>query len=1593
MVGLREDLTAQLDQTQAELAQARAQIATLEAQLAQCLSTAIRDARILQYIAEYSWDAFVLVNDRGTIEYVSPAITRLLGYSVPEYIQLGINELTHPDDRLLAGTLLQELLATPDEHRTFEIRGRHKAGHWLWLEMTAVNYLHNPDLHAILVNSRDITERKTTQLELQATVERYRLLSDSITDALFVLALDDAGTPGQLLEVNESACQLLGYSREELLQLNLVAIDAPDSPTPKQTILQRLQNGEQVSFEQIHLGRNGSRIPVEVHARMGMIQGKNVIISLAHDISRRKLAEQELRRFEAVIRQTDDAVVITDAPTQQKPTILFANDAFTRITGYNQQEALEQKVNILQFSGTSVETHEEVCALHAVLLRGEVYRGTTHSYHKQGMPLTLQWSITPLVDQQATVTHFVAIIRDITAQEQQVAQLQAAKSDLQAYQASLNGILDTMEDALVSLSLPDQQLIYASASFTQIFGYPLQRFLSEPLFFQQIVHPDDLAITLAARQRVLQDGFVELVHRIILPDGQVRWLQRRAWMNYNADGRPIRLNDSARDITAQKQADEALRQSETYLRSLVDSQTAFNLRVNMQGKITYCNNRYIKHFGWAAPALIGSPALQTILPEDHAKVQAVIGQCLAQVGMPVQAEIRKPTQTGGYLWTIWEFIAVPNQDGIVDEVQCVGFDITQQKLAEAELRASEKRYRQMFELHGLPKLIIDPANGRILDANPAAGQFYGYAVAVLKTLTIFDVNLSPLDEVQTKMAKAAAATMLSCEFVHRGANGGPRNVEIFTGPVESEGKHLLYSIITDTTEKQRAQGALQEAHDLLEARVIERTAELEKVMNRLEAIFNHSGDAILLLDIERGIQQANHAFDAHFAQAGDNYIGRQLSSFFQPLSELDLAATIAEVARTHQTHHVEAQATQANGLPLDVEISVAPVNRSAQAVTNIVCIIRDITERKKAELTIAEERNLLRTLIDAVPDFIYVKDRDHRLVLNNVAHARSIGYTTPAAAVGKSDADLFPPAMAAKFYVDEVQIFQSGLPILATEERSLAQDGSLMWALTTKVPLRNLKGECIGIVGITHNISQLKETEEALRYHEQQARDAQKMLQLVLDTIPVSVFWKDCASVYQGCNRIFADDAGLRHTADIVGRRDEDLPWLTSETTIIKADDHAVMTSGLPKLAYEETISTATGKQLLIQTNKLPLRNEANHVIGVLGAYVDITEHKATEDALRASEEKFRQLIESAPIATIITEATGDIVLVNRQAEQLFGYSRQELIGHCVDLLVPTEARTTHGRHRTTYTTVPEKRRAMLMELQGQRKDNTVFPLDLQLSYIEMEPAPLVMSFILDTTERKQAEGALKQALAQEKELGELKSRFVSMASHEFRTPLTVILANTETLSHYRHKMNPTQIDARLVKIRQQVIYMKEIMEDVLQLARIQAGHVEFHPLTGDLDSLCQEITEEFDGQAAYRDRIVYQCTTAPVLTAFDRRLMRQIISNLLLNALKYSAAEKLINLTLTHDDNQVCLQVRDEGIGIPPDDLKHLFEPFHRATNVGTISGTGLGLSITKQAVELHGGTITPVSQVGSGTTFTVTLPKGVVIGAEPSDDSNIIA
>jgi signal transduction histidine kinase len=214
------------------------------------------------------------------------------------------------------------------------------------------------------------------------------------------------------------------------------------------------------------------------------------------------------------------------------------------------------------------------------------------------------------------------------------------------------------------------------------------------------------------------------------------------------------------------------------------------------------------------------------------------------------------------------------------------------------------------------------------------------------------------------------------------------------------------------------------------------------------------------------------------------------------------------------------------------------------------------------------------------------------------------------------------------------------------------------------------------------------------------------------------------------------------------------------------------------------------------------------------------------------------------------------------------------------------------------------------------------------------------------------------------------------MASHEFRTPLASILLVAESLSFYRQKMTDEQIEQRLSNLREQVDHLRDIMDDVLQLSRLQARRAEFNPVDLDFDGLCRSVLDEFQSRPDFTHRLLYHCAAALPEVPLDKRLMRQIISNLVSNAIKYSPVDKTVSVRLGYTGDRLVLMVHDEGIGIPEADQKHLFEPFHRASNVGTISGTGLGLVIVKESVELHGGTIRVESQVDSGTTIIVTIP-----------------
>nr|WP_295767883.1 PAS domain S-box protein [Rhodoferax sp.] len=372
--------------------------------------------------------------------------------------------------------------------------------------------------------------------------------------------------------------------------------------------------------------------------------------------------------------------------------------------------------------------------------------------------------------------------------------------------------------------------------------------------------------------------------------------------------------------------------------------------------------------------------------------------------------------------------------------------------------------------------------------------------------------------------------------------------------------------------------------------------------------------------------------------------------------------------------------------------------------------------------------------------------------------------------------------------------------------------------------------------------------------------------------------------------------------------------------------------------------------------------------------FSDVTERKqAHEELQRASSE--REAILHNALVGIVLSVDRHNQWVNDKFAAMVGYSREELIGVPSAMLHPD---------REVWTQLGREQRAALVATstssgvrQLKRRNGELFWVHMEGQCVRRnDPDAGVIWTFLDITERLNAEHDTQVALEQQKELNNLRSRFVAMTSHEFRTPLSTILSSAELLKYYDERL-PKPEKLEIIKtIEDGVQRMKRMLDRVLLLGKVEAHMLEFRPHPVDLFQVCEELVEDARAQHPQSHSDI---TTDFSVTAsnclFDEKLLHHIFGNLLSNALKYSPGGGTVDFLITSEGAQTVFEVSDRGIGIPQDEIPHLFESFHRASNVGDIQGTGLGLAIVKNAVDLHGGTISVTSTPGLGTTFTVRL------------------
>ncbi|MCI0746353.1 MAG: PAS domain S-box protein, partial [Verrucomicrobia subdivision 3 bacterium] len=896
---------------------------------------------------------------------------------------------------------------------------------------------------------------------------------------------------------------------------------------------------------------------------------------------------------------------------------------------------------------------------------------------------------------------------------------------------------------------------------------------------------------------------------------------------------------------------------------------------------------------------------------------------------------------------------------------------------------NESMFRQMFERSADAMFLSDPRREIFVDCNQAAVEMMR-ASAKEQLLMMNPAALSPefQPDGRSSRERVHEDTILALsrgshrfEWRARRMDGTEFSVEVLLTPVQTRENMFVAAVCRDITERKRAEHQLLDLTQTLERRVDERTAELSASEARFRALVEHAPEAIVVYSVDTGrfLFGNQHACDLYGVPMSElpKLSPADVSPEFQPGGR-----------RTSDLVREKVRGVMEGGISVFEWVHKRPGDRlintevrllrlPAEGRTLIRASIIDDTERKVAERALRESEAKYRALFEGASQGVVLHDK-HQILEVNPAAVRILGRRFAHEILGKHPSEFSPPVQPngessdalARQYIDECLTRGSArFDWLACDPtgREIPLEVSL-----TRI---EWSGRQVIQAFIT-DITERKRAQAALA--ESEAR-----FSAAFHASPAFL------GIFNGSDgRIdLANDAYLNWLGypreEVIGRTCLELGlWEnTDERDSVLKDLQTIGSIRQRECRWRNRRGECSTILLSIEPIKV------NGTPRMLSMVVDITQRKRAEEDLRASEARLREsearfsaAFHASPVITAIARASdGTFVLANDAFLNWAGYERDEVLGRTAIELGIWENAEERNRFWD------EVRSAGSVRARECRLRNRCGRYSTMLAsgaVIALNGEDHFLGILLDITQRKQIEAELHRTLSREKELSQLKSNFVSMVSHEFRTPLGIIQSSAELLRDFHGRMQPAERDEQLESISRNARRMAGMMEEVLVLSRLDAGKLDFQPAVLDLNIFCRRVVDEVLSATNRRCLIELSTSSVPSKAKADERLLAHIFTNLLSNAVKYSEAGASVHFIVQRNGSDAVCVIRDKGIGISEEDQQHLFKAFHRGSNVGTLPGTGLGLLLVKRCADLHGGKVQVHSRIGEGTTVTVTLP-----------------
>ncbi|MBV8585594.1 MAG: PAS domain S-box protein [Verrucomicrobia bacterium] len=1018
----------------------------------------------------------------------------------------------------------------------------------------------------------------------------------------------------------------------------------------------------------------------------------------------------------------------------------------------------------------------------------------------------------------------------------------------------------------------------------------------------------------------------------------------------------------ASQIAEHLNMETALPASEDRLQDILDNSTAIVTVKDLQLRYVLVNREYEQRFLIQRDQIYGKSDFD-LHPGDVAEIVRTNDRQVIESGIPIQFELAIPFPDGERHFVVVKFL-LRDRSGKPYGVCGVSTDVTELKRAE-EFQARRARQAALrADIHAAFSVGAGKALTTMLQQSAEA--IVRHLDAAFARIWTFNVHENVLElrasagmytNLDGEHARIAVGDLkigliarerkphLTNDVFNDDRISHPEwarreGMQAFAGyPLLVEGR--LVGVLAMFARKSLGQDTiegLETVADTIAQNIERKRAEraLHESEARFRIFFEHSADAMLLLDPQTfRYVEANEAAARLFgvtnreslrgAGPGDRWPERQPDG---RLSE-EKARELVEIALRQGSHRFEWFTRRYDGSELPLDLVITPVPFVDRTLLSIV--YRDISAQKRAESEIRQlNASLEKRVAERTAELMRSNDQlkrakedlrtrseqlqKHRDVLLELAHS------------DKSNPD---KALQMICSLSAVTLNVSRVSYWSVHEGESAISCEVLYLREKERFDQRSKGSRLGFTDYPAYFEELAENQPVVANDVREHPATAPLAENYLKSLGVSSLLD--APVWR-CGEAIGV---LRHEHVGPARN-----WTPEEI------DFVIALASMVSLALEESHRSYSERLL-----------------------------RESEARLRESEARFSAAFRTNPgIMTISRLRDEKYIEVNDAFVRWYGFNREDIIAHDTKELatwVNPEDRAAfwadlrlHGRIRE-------------LECKFRTRWGMTGTMLVSAEIIEINGEPHVLAFGIDITQRKQAEVELLRALAKEKELGQLRSHFVSMISHEFRTPLGIIQSSAEILDDYLEQLEPAERKDHLHSICRNTRRMAGLMEEALLLGSLDAGKMEFRPAPLQLQPFLHRLVDEVSSATNRRCPIELSLTDMPPVIQVDERLLQHIFTNLLANAVKYSEPERTVRFEIECTRTEIVWVTRDQGIGIPQADLEWLFNPFHRGQNVADRPGTGLGLVIVKRCVDLHGGKIRVESQLGKGTSVTVRLPR----------------